>query len=1523
MSDIPLRKYLEDIDALIDRQQIDEAIAHCRHILSYYPKHVDTYRTLGKALLEKGRHGDAADIFQRVLSSVPDDFVSHVGMSIVREDEANLEAALWHMERAFEANPANGPIQDELRRLYGRRDGVVPPKARLTRGALARMYTKGELYPQAEAEIKAALSADAERVDLATVLATVYWNSDQRAEAAETCNDILQKLPYSQEANRIVAALLQVQGRANDAVQYRQRLEALDPYAAFVDPATDGHGAAHVNPDAVRIAPLNYIPGMAESPTGSPDWMASLGERFETPAALPSDSTPDWLRDSPMAEPTPVADIMPVSADMPDWMKDMQPTADAGAPPDLSFAPAEGSAPDWLADLSTTPAAPADEMPDWLKSATGPLTSSMMSRQSPAESALPAAPTPEAIPTAEGDIPDWMKPTTGPLAEADLPDWMKAGAPPVPTPAFAPPPAEGVPDWMKPAVGGLSSEDLPDWMKSGPAPATTPPAAEASDRMQSPAVEDARSEAMGMPAAQDEVPDWMKSALGESPAPAAFVETPEISETDLGAMSGDDALRWLEGLATQQGAKPEELVSQPPAAPAMPEPAAPAEALPPADELPAWMRPALSESEAAPLAIEGAESEAAPVGATAPLSMDALPEWMRGADALAGRRVETPPADDLGEAEVEEAIPTPLDQLPAWMRPAVSQGDASRTEVEQPAAPTPADDKPDWLKQMEAEADHYDALVTGQPAEAAEAEVVPVIDLPAWMKPAASHEEVQEPEAAAVPADDKPDWLKQMEAEADQYEDMVKDQPAEAPGAETKATARLPVELPDFLQIASPEAIARANEPTHLADETEGEKENWLAEVITGQTGEAEIAPVEAVEIPDWIKAMAPPAPAAPEPQLEQPEAAPPQDAAAPAFEEQPAAAPQPDLSTMEADEAMRWLEGLALQQGGKPEEMATPPEAEPAAAPEWLRAPTTETETPPADVPIWAKPREPGPSDSVANWLEGKKVPEWLRQPGEEAPMPPTEWLRAPIEEESASPAEEIPEWLKQPSAAAPTESTPPGAASAEPAAMSEADALRWLEGLASQQGAKPEELVSAPAADATPPHQTPAEPAPAQDMPEFLRKREAAPPAEAEDALRWMESLAAQQGARLEELVTRPEARAAQPPAWIAEQAAEMEAAAEAESAPAEEMPDWLKQMEPAFPAELTPAAAVETPAFEDLRGKETGTPPAADLASMSAEDALRWLEGLAAQQGARPEELVTPPEERTTQPPTWVAAQSAEPAPAAEAAPKPKIASGIELPPTLAAALKVEAPSEATPPQEPAEEGLSKLSRLAEKLAASKRVKESEIAARFEAQRAQQEAARLEVQRKMDEKRAPARASTGRLGTGPLETTTGTGSLDAKKGTGPLGPAPLEAKKGTGRLTPPAEAPAAGEPQAPAAEPAPRVERPATAARPRPKAPLRPVRARGRAAKSPYAVEPPDLVLAAARDHLAAENHAAAAEALGYLVATSQMVDDVIVELEEHAARRRASPPLLRVLGDAYMKNNRLQKALDTYRQALGQL
>ena len=166
MARISLRAYNRDIEAMIDGGQIDEAFAHCRYILESYPKHIDTYRLMGKALLEAQRFGDASDVFHRVLSSVPDDFIAHLGMSIIREDESNLDAAIWHMERSLEVQPSNAAVQVELRRLYGLRDGLTPQKIQLTRGALARMSAKSNLYTQAIAELRTALSNDPQRPDL-------------------------------------------------------------------------------------------------------------------------------------------------------------------------------------------------------------------------------------------------------------------------------------------------------------------------------------------------------------------------------------------------------------------------------------------------------------------------------------------------------------------------------------------------------------------------------------------------------------------------------------------------------------------------------------------------------------------------------------------------------------------------------------------------------------------------------------------------------------------------------------------------------------------------------------------------------------------------------------------------------------------------------------------------------------------------------------------------------------------------------------------------------------------------------------------------------------------------------------------------------------------------------------------------------------------------------------------------------------------------------------------------------------
>ena len=66
MAKVPLRAYNREIETMIDRGQLDEVIAHCHHIFKTYPKHLETYRLLGKAYLEYKRYKEAVDVFSRV-----------------------------------------------------------------------------------------------------------------------------------------------------------------------------------------------------------------------------------------------------------------------------------------------------------------------------------------------------------------------------------------------------------------------------------------------------------------------------------------------------------------------------------------------------------------------------------------------------------------------------------------------------------------------------------------------------------------------------------------------------------------------------------------------------------------------------------------------------------------------------------------------------------------------------------------------------------------------------------------------------------------------------------------------------------------------------------------------------------------------------------------------------------------------------------------------------------------------------------------------------------------------------------------------------------------------------------------------------------------------------------------------------------------------------------------------------------------------------------------------------------------
>jgi len=740
MAKTSLRAYMHDIEGMIDQGQMDQAIAHCTHLLQIYPKLVGAYRLLGKAYLESQRYADAADIFQRVLSCIPDDFVSHVGMSIIREDEGNLDGAIWHMERAFEVQPYNAAIQGEIRRLYGKRDGVEPPKIRLSRGALARMYARGELYQQAIGELRAGLAEDAQRPDLQVALARMYFLSDMRVEAVEVCSGLLKKLPFCLEANFIVAAILPETERKGETQTYTQRLVGLDPYLAHASP--DDINAERVNDQVVMVEKYEWSRGKPEPQVPSqPAWAASLGVTMEG-FTEPEDQLPDWMAVGELEEDQSLIPEVEVT----ELAKDTE-EIPPSAPETISSIPEEinpeAEVPDWLSAIGEAPGGKevigSEEIPEWMQEAGWEPASGPEQPPPPLEES-------EIVSEGEGEIqpgelPDWLREmapegafdeTHEPVDEEEasrpvipwlLKDepgpsqtvflWLEQKDEGTPTPTEQAEgelvPGEQIPAEILPGEEILAStettgetqplsplqevpDEMPDWLKAMAEETGLMEEMQSQTESEEPlAVTPISMEEVQEP--EVEIPDWLKTieiepsvaeesplvAEGEEAFPESVVETTQPEAPPEAVLSDEDAaLAWLESLAAKQGVSEEELITTPD------------ERL---EKPPSWV-------------------EAAAVGA----ALGAIEEF--------GQEEEPPTAEEPPfEAEIV---------LPAWM-----------AEIEE-AAPIAEPETPAWIAEPEEVAPSVEPEAPVQIAETEEILPVAEPEIPTWVAEAPSDQIVEE-----------------------------------------------------------------------------------------------------------------------------------------------------------------------------------------------------------------------------------------------------------------------------------------------------------------------------------------------------------------------------------------------------------------------------------------------------------------------------------------------------------------------------------------------------------------------------------------------------------------------------------------------------------------------------------------------------------------------------------------------------------------------------------------------------------
>jgi len=702
MSNVSLRVYNREIETMIEGGRLDEAVAHCQHILKTFPMYVETYRLLGKSFLEARRYTDAADIFQRILMAVPDDFVAHVGMSIIRDDEGKLDDAIWHMERAYEDQPSNTAIQNELRRLYGRRDGTEPPKIRLSRDALANMYAQGELYHQAIAEIRGVLAEDPNRPDLQVMLARAYFRSGQKVEAAEVAANLLKKYNYCMDALRILVDVLPEASQTENTKVYRQRLHMLDPYSSFV--AGSVFSTDQVPDASVNLEHLEYV-AEAVSASPQPNWASTLGiklveEKHGEPA-------PDWLIPGKPAEKTsdkPVEKPVEKQAEQPPVQLEEKAEIPKPVLPPVEQAPAgdEKSVPDWMRTagwiessgivsekpVELEPEKPAEplekaDIPEWLKS--------MAPQGMPEESAVPEqVPAPPSS-TGESDVPEWLK-GLGTVAAAE--------------PVLETPPHPSDP---------IDTHVFPDWLKEmdASAPAVTP-AAIPEEKPELPIAEEDLAPTQLTP----DQAEGQEPVNPKSPEPTWGEDTPFQPTGEAKPLYiEDDAMGWLESLAAKQGAKEEELLTKPGER---------------ADEMPEWLRTPQGPAESP------APSEPAPeAGKTLPL--EPFPPSVQDLG------IETPPTEEINPVEpaqepeqqlnvpvLPEAFPTGVasieenfipDQLPAGttasaevVQPEIQPEVSSQTLINE-------EDSDAWLKNLMAAQDVPAEKM--QPPEAAPSEEIP------------------------------------------------------------------------------------------------------------------------------------------------------------------------------------------------------------------------------------------------------------------------------------------------------------------------------------------------------------------------------------------------------------------------------------------------------------------------------------------------------------------------------------------------------------------------------------------------------------------------------------------------------------------------------------------------------------------------------------------------------------------------------------------------------------------------------
>lgn len=505
MNQIPLADYRQQVEDAIENRRHNEALAHGRHIVKRFPKDIQAYWLLGKAMLEADQDAQAVDMFQRVLSADPEHVRAWIGMSRIAGRQGELEDALGYLQLAFELAPEDKMVAQGLRHLYRELDGSDTEQLQLSESGLARLHLRSDLLQRAITELRRLIEEHPDRVDLKAALIEALWRNGQRLQAAQVCHEILEEQPYNLKANLILGQVWSSSGRTAEGQPYLRRAQALDPGNEV---ARELFGpASPLEPIEPLITPLTYGTEAGEEQM---DWMMKLEE----------------------ALPTPAEEVMVAKMKPPAWLRKLmgESGTDTGAEPEETSSEIEGER---EAAPPVEPSAPEEPLPE-----------EKTDDRVAAEEIAPER-------MQEEDVLAWLSKleqedvaprTDRTIEQEELPAWLTE--------------VDISAEEIYREEGGAPEEqqsqavEIPDWLRD-----LAPPAAESLDSaspespevdsVEEAVVEKATPEQPAAEASEQEVPSAEEAAIEELrglSTPSSWLKTDELP-------SGDDALAWLAQLA--------------------------------------------------------------------------------------------------------------------------------------------------------------------------------------------------------------------------------------------------------------------------------------------------------------------------------------------------------------------------------------------------------------------------------------------------------------------------------------------------------------------------------------------------------------------------------------------------------------------------------------------------------------------------------------------------------------------------------------------------------------------------------------------------------------------------------------------------------------------------------------------------------------------------------------------------------------------------------------------------------------